>query len=238
MEVEKIMDYTVIFKENSPALIMMFLSAFILITWVMVGFPDLTLDSVNVFSVATVYLLFLIFTFVGYIIKYLAPDAPGGIIDLGDPDKAWINISLGIVAGLFVALTLLAGAVAKATLMPFTVTLPLQFLFICLISPFVEELFFRGWLLPTLSQYLSGPAGTILVSIAFALYHVNTWGAVGLMGYLIPFTFSLLLSLLVLKLESVAPAIIAHTTANTIITLTQLTAPTAKIVQILGVLLP
>jgi membrane protease YdiL (CAAX protease family) len=120
--------------------------------------------------------------------------------------------------------------------MVFSIATPIAFFFIVLVAPIVEELFFRGALLPTFSLYLSRPIGLFLSSLLFALYHVTTWGAAGLIGYLIPFLLALLLGLLTLKFESVAPAIIAHMTTNLIITLTSPPA-TAAIKLFLEVLM-
>jgi membrane protease YdiL (CAAX protease family) len=122
--------------------------------------------------------------------------------------------------GVFVAISLLAGAAAQPAAMVFTIATPITFFFVALIAPIVEELFFRGALLPTLALYLSKPIGLILSSIFFALYHIATWGATGLVGIIIPFFFALLLGLLTLKFESVAPALIAHMTANILLTIT------------------
>jgi membrane protease YdiL (CAAX protease family) len=129
--------------------------------------------------------------------------------------------------GVFVAISLMAGAAAQPAAMVFAIATPIAFFFVALIAPIVEELFFRGALLPTLTLYLSKPIGLILSSIFFALYHIATWGATGLAGLIIPFLFALLLGLLTLKFESVAPALIAHMTANVILTIATPTATAA-----------
>jgi membrane protease YdiL (CAAX protease family) len=213
-----------IHSENVPAVILMILSAFILISWVMVGFPTLTLDHTAVFSVATIYAVFLIFTFIFFMVKAAVPEIPLDFIDLGDPERSWLNIGIGAIMGVFVAISLLAGAVAQPAAMVFAIATPIAFFFVALVAPIVEELFFRGALLPTLALYLSKPIGLILSSVFFALYHIATWGATGLVGLIIPFLFALLLGLLTIKFESVAPALIAHMTANVILTIA---APTA-----------
>jgi len=209
-----------IYSENVPAIILLTLSAFILISWVMVGFPSLALNHTTAFTVAVIYTILLIFTFLIFIVKALAPQFPLDFIDLGDPEKAWLYLGIGAITGVFVAVSLLAGALAQPAAMTFSIATPIAFFFIVLVAPIVEELFFRGALLPTFSLYLSRPIGLFLSSIVFALYHITTWGAAGLIGYLIPFLFAMLLGLLTLKFESVAPAIIAHMTANILIALT------------------
>jgi membrane protease YdiL (CAAX protease family) len=214
-------------SENVPAVILMIFSAFILISWVMVGFPSLALNHTTAFTVAVIYTILLIFTFLIFIVKALAPQFPLDFIDLGDPEKAWLNLGIGAIMGVFVAVSLMAGALAQTAAMVFSIATPIAFFFIALVAPIVEELFFRGTLLPTFSLYLSRPIGLFLSSLLFALYHVTTWGAAGLIGYLIPFLFAMLLGLLTLKFESVAPAIIAHMTANTILSLTSQPATAA-----------
>jgi membrane protease YdiL (CAAX protease family) len=230
---ERIVFYEMtIHSENVPAVILMILSAFILISWVMVGFPSLALNHVTAFTVAVIYTVLLIFTFLIFIVKALAPQIPLDFIDLGDPEKAWLNLGIGAVMGVFVAVSLMAGAAVQPAAMAFTIATPIAFFFIVLVAPIVEELFFRGALLPTFTLYLSKPVGLFLSSLLFALYHVATWGAVGLIGYLIPFLFALLLGLLTVKFESVAPAIITHMTANLILAITsQMPAATVKLVM-------
>jgi membrane protease YdiL (CAAX protease family) len=85
-------------------------------------------------------------------------------------------------------------------------------------------------------MYLSKPIGLFLSSLLFALYHVTTWGAAGLIGYLIPLLFALLLGLLTLKFESIAPAIIAHMTTNLILAITAQT-PAAAVKLVMEALL-
>jgi membrane protease YdiL (CAAX protease family) len=230
---ERIVFYEMtIHSENVPAVILMILSAFILISWVMVGFPSLALNHTTAFTVAVIYTVLLIFTFLIFIVKALAPQIPLDFIDLGDPEKAWLNLGIGTVMGVFVAVSLMAGAAVQPAAMAFTIATPIAFFFIVLVAPIVEELFFRGALLPTFTLYLSKPVGLFLSSLLFALYHVATWGAVGLIGYLIPFLFALLLGLLTVKFESVAPAIITHMTANLILAITSQTpAATVKLVM-------
>lgn len=153
-----------------------------------------------------------------FIAKALAPEAPLDFIDMGEPEKAWLNIGIGAVIGIFIAISLLAGTIAEPAAMVFTVASPISFFFIVLVAPMVETLFFQGALLPTLAMYLSKPVALMLSSVVFALYHITTWGATGLIGLVTPFLFALLLGLLTLKFESVAPALFAHMAANTVIT--------------------
>jgi len=209
-------DYSVIYEENAPSILLLIASVFILIAWTMANFPDLKLNSVSVMSVGLTYTVFLVFVTVFFMIKFVNREAPGAVIDLGDPDRSWINISMGALLGVFAAIAVMSGAVAKPAAIAFTITHPIQFIFVCLAAPFIEELFFRGLLLPTFAQYLGLSIGIFLTSLLFSLYHASTWGAVGFIGYLVPFLIGMLFAFATIRFESVAPAIIGHMTLNTV----------------------
>jgi len=209
-------DYSVIYEENTPSMLLLIASSFILITWAIANFPDLQINTTSILTVGLIYTIFLVFITVFFMMKAAYREAPGAIIDLGDPEYSWINIAIGVLLGVFAAIAVMSGALAKPAAIAFTITQPIQFIFVCLAAPFIEELFFRGWLLPTTSQYLGLPAGLLLTSLLFSFYHANTWGAIGLIGYLVPFIIGLLFALVTIRFQSIAPAIIGHMTLNTI----------------------
>jgi len=209
-------DYSVIYEENAPSMLLLIASSFILITWAIANFPDLQINSTSILTVGLTYTIFLVFVSVFFMMKVAYSDAPGAIIDLGDPEHSWINIAIGVLLGVFAAVAVMSGALAKPAAIALTITQPIQFILVCLAAPFIEELFFRGWLLPTTSQYLGLPAGILLTSLLFSFYHANTWGAIGFVGYLIPFIIGLLFALVTIRFQSIAPAIIGHMTLNTI----------------------
>ena len=218
-------EYTHISKENAGPMLLIITSLFLLIGWIMVTVPDLQLGGITAFQISLTYIVFLMITFFLYLIKYAAPEAPAGVIDLGPPEKAWLNVGIGVAVGVFIAITLIATAVYKtAAIVAFSITAPLVFLFVGIISPVVEELFWRGFLTPTLSKFLTPPVGIGLSALSFALYHLTTWGGQGWVGFLTPFAFALILSLLTLMTESVATAICVHAATNITIAFIQIQA--------------
>jgi membrane protease YdiL (CAAX protease family) len=215
-----------IWKENAAPMALLLLSLFVIIGWVAVTTPNTQLGLLNAFQISIVYAVFLIVTLIVFMTKYANPDIALSVIDLGPPEKTWLNVGLGVSIGVFVAIMLLSGQVAKLTGYAFTITGALPFLFAGVVAPIIETLFFNGVLMPTFCTYFSTPVGVILASGIFAYYHVNTWGATGLIGILIPFAFALILSFLTLLTQSIAPAIIAHIVVNGIILFSQ--APTSS----------
>ena len=221
-------EYSVIYEENAPSMLLLIASSFILITWTMANFPNLQINTTSVLTVGLIYTVFLVFITVFFMMKVAYQEAPGAIIDLGDPENSWLNIAVGVLLGVFAAIAVMSGALAKPAAIAFTITQPIQFIFVCLAAPFIEELFFRGWLLPTISQYLGLPVGIFLTSILFSFYHVSTWGAIGLIGYLVPFIIGFLFAFATIRFQSVAPAIIGHMTLNTITQLLTMQETTAS----------
>jgi membrane protease YdiL (CAAX protease family) len=227
------MKLSYVWKENAAPMTLLLLSLFLIIGWVVVTVPNTQLGMLNAFQISIVYAVFLIVTLIVFMIKYANPDAAFGVIDLGPPEKTWLNVGLGVSIGVFIAIMLLSGQVAKLSGYAFTITGALPFLFAGVVAPIIEELFFRGVLLPTLSTYFSVPVGIVLSSAIFAYYHVNAWGATGLIGILIPFAFALILSFLTLTTQSVASAIITHIVVNGIILFSQAPMPSASMTMML-----
>jgi membrane protease YdiL (CAAX protease family) len=83
---------------------------------------------------------------------------------------------------------------------------------ICIISPLVEEIIFRGWLFQRLVNTKLGPVGTVGVSsILFTLFHFQYEQILPLIVLLI---YSLILGFIRLKTENINYTIIAHMTSN------------------------
>ncbi len=77
-----------------------------------------------------------------------------------------------------------------------------------LVAPVCEELFFRGWMLPVWTRHL-GPMGAVLgVAFLFSILHVFDWRVV------VALPLGILAGWLVLKLDSVLPAMAAHAASN------------------------
>ena len=155
--------------------------------------------------------------------------------DYGLSLRPWPDIPLGIVAGL--ASQYLLVPVVEAPLLPFVHHLysrlghPAQSLtgdafgaglvllavLVCLGSPIVEELFFRGLLLRSLLRTFEqvgprlGPALAIVVTaLVFALVHFEALQFLGLAG------FGVVLGVLAWRTGRLGPSIVAHMTFNTV----------------------
>jgi hypothetical protein len=79
-------------------------------------------------------------------------------------------------------------------------------------APFMEELFFRGFLYPVLARRLGVPAGVVLTALPFALIHepeYKAWGPV-----LIIFLVGMVLTLVRAKMKSVGASFIVHSVYN------------------------
>ena len=155
--------------------------------------------------------------------------------DYGLALRPWPDIPLGIVAG--VASQYLLVPVVEAPLLPFVHHLytrlghPAQSLtgvafgtglvvlavLVCVGSPVVEELFFRGLLLRSLLGTFDqigprlGPALSIVVTaLVFALVHFEALQFLGLAG------FGVVLGVLAWRTGRLGPSIVAHMTFNTV----------------------
>jgi len=79
-------------------------------------------------------------------------------------------------------------------------------------APFIEELFFRGFLYPVLARRLGVAAGVFLTASTFALIHVfeyKAWGPV-----LVIFLVGVVLTLVRAKMKSVGASFIVHSIYN------------------------
>ncbi len=157
------------------------------------------------------------------------------VSDYGFALKPWPDIPLGIVVG--VASQYLLVPVVEAPLAPFVHHLysrlghPAQSLtgdafgsglvllavLVCVGSPVVEELFFRGLLLRALLGNFGeigprlGPAISIVVTaLVFALVHFEALQFLGLAG------FGVVLGYLAWRTGRLGPSIVAHMTFNTV----------------------
>jgi membrane protease YdiL (CAAX protease family) len=89
-------------------------------------------------------------------------------------------------------------------------------------APFMEELFFRGFLYPVLERRLGASAGVVLTALPFALIHepeYKAWGPV-----LIIFLVGVVLTLVRAKMKSVGASFIVHSVYNGVPVLTAIIA--------------
>jgi membrane protease YdiL (CAAX protease family) len=159
----------------------------------------------------------------------------GFVGDYGLVLRPWPDIPLGIIAG--VASQYVMVPVVEAPLLPFVHNLytrlghPAQSLtghahgpglvllavLVCVGSPVIEELFFRGLLLRALFGKMRelgprlGPAVSIgLTALVFALAHFEALQFLGLLG------FGIVLGLLAWRTGRLGPSIVAHMAFNTV----------------------
>jgi len=62
-------DYSVIYEENAPSMLLLIASSFILITWAIANFPDLQINSTSILTVGLTYTIFLVFVSVFFMMK-------------------------------------------------------------------------------------------------------------------------------------------------------------------------
>ena len=84
--------------------------------------------------------------------------------------------------------------------------------FVVLIAPIVEELLFRGLLLPSLVENLDEGFAIVLTGLLFGLMHLESWTSVPPL-----IVFGILLGILRQRYNSVVPAIIAHFINNLVV---------------------
>lgn len=229
----------VAYIQNAPALVMLVMTVFVSVIWCMVTFPTAQLSGSTVFIEGVVYLFFLVFTFVGFLIAYVAPNISQTlyrVIDFGNPDNIWIHAGIGLGVGAIVVVPLVLSNTGNVAL---GITEPLLVFFVAFVGPIVEDLFFRGVLLPSLGKFLPAWLSVPIVSAGFSAFHVNTWGLSGIPGLLFPFFLSVGLCVMTLYFESVIPSIITHLVINGGMALITVSVPTASaIILIFKTVLP
>ena len=82
------------------------------------------------------------------------------------------------------------------------------FVFMVLVGPFAEELFFRGWMLGCFLRRYSVRISILTSALLFAAFHVDPWYA------LMVFPLGLFFGWLVVRTNSLIPALIGHLIVN------------------------
>lgn len=82
------------------------------------------------------------------------------------------------------------------------------FVFIVLVGPIVEELFFRGWMLGCFLRRYSVRTSILTSALLFAAFHMDPWYA------LMVFPLGLFFGWLVVRTNSLIPALIGHVIVN------------------------
>lgn len=108
-----------------------------------------------------------------------------------------------------------------------TIALVIIGLLVILVGPLAEELFFRGFIFPTITKRFGLALGAIGNSLVFALFHIDP------VLFLPTFVAGLILTFLYIKTHSLAGSFIAHGAQNCIAFIGAITAsdlnPTATL---------
>ncbi len=153
----------------------------------------------------------------------------GSLREVGFTGRAWPKqIALGILAGLGIFVVVYAADLVTLWVMgPRQGAQPLvdlvsaaraprelffPFLLGSLLVPISEETYFRGFAYPALRDRVGRPVAMILVSLFFALIHLDPWGfpALILAGLALVWLYD--------RTEAIWPPIIAHAVWNAIVT--------------------
>ena len=181
-------------------LVLLIVFSIVLLLWVATVCPDLM-------SASFYYLSMLMVSAIVFLLRSAGLEIPFYFTGLSD--EPYEEMVIGVCAGALMSAPVITGLIAFPP-----VDVPMKALFLVLVAPIVEELFFRGFLLTTLVEYLGLPLGIFLQALVFSLFH---WAWVVRIEYLAPyFFFGLVLGYLVSLRGSIDSAILAHLLYNLI----------------------
>lgn len=168
--------------------------------------------------------LFCVFYVVRYVYKAPVVESLGLLIT---KDNIYRFLNAGVLISIMIYfsalfISLIAMAITGAPLENPYKGFDLQFMKIIAIiaicvAPFVEEIFFRGFMQPAVCQAIGNIPGVLLVSVIFALLHAQYQE--NLPAIAIILTLSLILGFSRLYLKSTIPGIIGHLLNNIYATL-------------------
>jgi len=181
-------------------LVLLIVFSIVLLLWVATVCPDLM-------SASFYYLSMLMVSAIVFLLRSAGLEIP--LYFTGLSDEPYEEMVIGVCTGALMSAPVITGLIVFPP-----VEVPVHALFLVLVAPIVEEIFFRGFLLTTLVEYLGLPVGIFLQALAFSLFHM-AW--VVRIEYLIPhFFFGLVLGYLVSLRGSLDSAILAHLLYNLI----------------------
>lgn len=152
---------------------------FLLIFWVYTAIPEFEKPALIYMVMMIIWIFGLSFDLIWHVNKKPDQAAVNGIGEKPIPALIWGLVIGGLLVFLFST---------QSIFVPFSVisTTSLGFLFVVVAAPFVEANFFRGVLQPTFTllfedwftknKDLAGVLSMVIVSVAFALFHVNIFG--------------------------------------------------------------
>jgi len=127
------------------------------------------------------------------------------------------QVLVGVGASVALALPILMYRVFGATASIAILTLsPVAMFFIVFVAPIVEEMFFRGLMMPVISEWLNNIyVGIVLTAVIFALFHYGVYG-VSLNNMMWLIVLAVMLGFITVYSESIVPAIILHMANNAV----------------------
>jgi len=183
---------------------------FLILFWVFTALPEYKNESMVYLIMMIIWIFGLSFDLVWHSIGKPDQAAVNGV-----GKKPWTALFFGVLGGLGLVFMFSF----QSMFQPFSIisNAPLAFLFVVVAAPFVEANFFRGVLQPTFTllindwfvknEALAAVLAMVLVSFAFAVFHVNVFGLSNLFNvwiYVPYFLFGLIVTLGMYYFESVA----------------------------------
>ncbi len=135
------------------------------------------------------------------------------------PTCLTLNILIGIVVAIFVQYMSQSGVTVPEV--DFSITSPsnyaviVQFVYVCVIGPFVEELIYRGFIIKLLSPFGKGMA-VFFSAFIFGIMHENIPQAAS------AFAGALIYAAVAVRYNSIAPTIVMHIANNLLASLTDI----------------
>ena len=179
-------------------------------------------DSLRTVYSITVKLILWVLPAFGYVywVRHASPTRYLGI-SIMPSARQWIKylVVIGLFLGAQVAFATIVGGKALS-LAGISVSITLSGMLSLAVSPFLEELLFRGLLLHELAELLPRRVANLLTSLLFAGIHLPFWlSHGGMSGALLAntagvFIFSLLAGWLYLDSSSIWPPTVAHIANN------------------------
>ncbi len=178
--------------ELQRVLALLILFSLLTLLWIQTNRPDLQ-------TVTNVFLPLAIVSLIGFILDYISDKSILEFVGLGTKESlTYAILSAGLLIlfissfGFYIAVPQTSSTSVELA----SAKVQEDFVFVVIIAPIVEEVFFRMFLTPTLITILSSLrfrriVGAIAVSILFGLFHYRTYNAsVHLM--LVAFIFSMI----------------------------------------------
>lgn len=183
---------------NSVVGLIMFLSLW----WVSVNVPEYFTQTVIYMFALIMYMLFC----VTRVLPSYGFNTDNIIEQLIVGAGASILLALPVITYRLFDITV---SIAILTVSPVTV------FFIIVVAPIIEEMIFRGLMLPVISEFTGNVVlGVLFTAVIFAVFHYGVYG-LSIINMLWLIILAIMLGFLTVYTESIVPAIILHMVNNT-----------------------